>query len=96
MELGVADDVLSEYENVRWLVLVDCYRFYYLHRRDMGPWMRRRAQAEMRRVWRGIEVSRLYARNHYKLGYMPLRCSWRLFCWQEQVYFGLKRWLHRL
>ena len=96
MQLGVADDVLSEYENVRWLVLVDCYRFYYLHRREMGPWMRRRALAEMHRVWRGIEVGCLYARNHYKLGYMPLRCSWRLFCWQEQVYFGLKRWLHRL
>ena len=93
--LGVSEEVLSIYENVRWLVVVDCYWFYFRHRREMSRDARRYALAAMRRVWSGIEARRLYRRNHYKLGYMPLRPFWLLFRLQEEVYFGMKKALNR-
>lgn len=96
IDLGVGDDVLRRYENQRWLVLVDCWRFYYIHRHSMTPQDCQTALAEMRRVWKTIDISMLEPRHRYKLGYMPLRFSWRLFCLQEELYFTLKRWLRRL
>ena len=96
IDLGVDDDVLRRYENQRWLVLVDCWRFYFIHRQRMTPHDRRAARAEMKRVWKTIDTTTLEPRNKWKLGYMPLRPSWRLFCLQEELYFTLKRWLRRL
>ncbi len=96
MQLGVAPIVLQLYENQRWLVLVDCYRFYYINRRSLKSSERREALLEMRRIWAQIDTSALAMRNKYKLGYMPLRPLWRFFCLQEEIYFTLKRWLHRL
>lgn len=93
--LGVSEEVLSIYENVRWLVVVDCYWFYYRHRREMSRAACRYALAEMRRVWLGIEARRLYRRNRYKLGYMPLRPFWLLFRFQEEIYFAMKKALNR-
>ena len=88
--------MLRRYENQRWLVLVDCWRFYFIHRQRMTPHDRRAARAEMKRVWKTIDTTTLEPRNKWKLGYMPLRPSWRLFCLQEELYFTLKRWLRRL
>lgn len=96
IDLGVGADVLRRYENQRWLVLVDCWRFYFIHRQRMTPHDRRAARAEMKRVWKTIDTTTLEPRNKWKLGYMPLRPSWRLFCLQEELYFTLKRWLRRL
>lgn len=96
IQLGVDDEVLHLYENQRWLVLVDCYRFYYIHRRSLPSADRRAALSEMHRIWSAIDTSVLVARNKYKLGYMPLRPMWRLFCLEEEIYFTLKRWLRRL
>ncbi len=62
----------------------------------MTPQDRRVARAEMKRVWKTIDTTTLEPRNKRKLGYMPLRPSWRLFCLQEELYFTLKRWLRRL
>lgn len=94
--LGVDESVLRFYENQRWLVLVDSYRFYYIHRQQFTAMERQRALAEMRRIWRGIDVGSLQMRHRCKLGYMPLRPCWRLFCLQEEIYFVLKQITHRL
>lgn len=96
IQLGVDTKVLQMYENQRWLVLVDCYRFYYIHRRQLQPQACREALTEMHRIWSTIDVSALTVRNRCKLGYMPLRPVWAFFCIQEEIYFTLKRWLHRL
>lgn len=88
--LGVEDRLLSVYENVRWQVVVDCYKFYFLHRRRLPALERRQALAEMRRVWSGIDTRRLFPRYRYKLGYLPLHGFWLLFRLEEEVYFTLK------
>lgn len=95
VSLGVDDDILTLYENQRWLVVIDSYQFYFRHRHELSTCACRRGLAEMRRVWRTIEIDRLYARNRYKFGYMPLRSSWQLFCIAEELYFLLKKALKR-
>ena len=37
LSLGVDDDLLSVYENVRWLNCVGLYMFYFNHRKAMSP-----------------------------------------------------------
>lgn len=87
--LGVGEEVLTLYEEVRWLVVVDCCYFYHLHRRQMSPGLRRYALDEIRRVRSTIETGRLPVRLKWKFGYCPMP-SWRLFRLQEWLYFSLR------
>ena len=96
VQLGVDSALIRLYDNQRWLVLVDCYRFYYINRKHLSPEDRSKALSEMHRIWMLIDTSVLTVGNKYKLGYMPLRPVWPLFCIQEEIYFTLKRWLRRL
>ena len=93
VSLGVSDAVLRLYERQRWLILVDAYYFYHTHRHHFTPQERDYCLREIRRVWSCIDLSLLPRKLCMKLGYMPLRFSWRLFCWQEELYFGLKKLL---
>ena len=90
IQLNVSDDVLTIYENVRWLVLIDLYYFHYSYRKQLSPEDSAMGMRELHRVWSGIEVHRLYKRLKYKFGYMPLRFSWRMFRIQEELYFTLR------
>jgi len=87
---GVDQRLLSLYENVRWLNLVDLYMFYFQHRRELTADERRFGLAEMKRVWKSIDVSTLTPRNRYKFGYAPLRPCWWLFRLEEEAYFALR------
>ena len=90
IQLNVSDDVLTTYENVRWLVLIDLYYFHYSYRKRLSVEDSAMGMRELHRVWSGIEVHRLYKRLKYKFGYMPLRFSWRMFRIQEELYFTLR------
>ena len=90
IQFDVSDDVLTTYENVRWLVLIDLYYFHYSYRKQLSPEDSAMGMRELHRVWSGIEVHRLYKRLKYKFGYMPLRFSWRMFRIQEELYFTLR------
>lgn len=90
IQLNVSDDVLTIYENVRWLVLIDLYYFHYSYRKQLSAEDSVMGMRELHRVWSGIEVHRLYKRLKYKFGYMPLRFSWRMFRIQEELYFTLR------
>lgn len=93
--LNVDESIITIYENVRWLVVVDCYWFYFRHRNKMPKPLRRYALAEIRRVWATIETDRLYRQNRYKPGFCPLRPFWTLFRLQEEFYFVIKKALNR-
>lgn len=90
IQLNVSDDVLTIYENVRWLVLIDLYYFHYSYRKRLSAEDSAMGMRELHRIWSGIEVHRLYKRLKYKFGYMPLRFSWRMFRIQEELYFTLR------
>ena len=89
-ECGADNRLLDIYENVRWLNVVDLYMFYYQHRRDLAPHDRRFGLAEIKRVWKNIDLRRLTPRNRLKFGYAPLRPFWGLFRLEEEVYFSLR------
>ena len=90
LELGAEDRIVTLYENVRWLNVVDSMYFIYRNRNVLSPEDIDSGEKLIRQTWQGIEVERLTARNRWKFGYMPLRLSWRLFRMQERIYFWLK------
>jgi len=95
--LGVGTDVLSLYEDVRWLNVVDVYMFYFKHRHEFAPADRVEGRRVIKEAWQSIDLRLLGPRSsRRKFGYMPLRCSWRLFVAQEEVYFCLRRLMGRL
>ena len=94
--LGMGDDMLNIYERVRWLVVVDSYMFYFLHRRQFTTTERQEALCLIRRYWQDIEFRRLPLRLRLKFGYIPFRHCWSLFRLQEELYFRLKKLIGRI
>lgn len=72
-QLGVPSELLSIYENHRWLNVVDLYWFYHRHRRRLGAAAAARGLRQIREAWAGIETWRLRPRLRRKFGYAPLR-----------------------
>ena len=90
LALKVDDALISLYENERWKNLVDVGLFYYLHHQQLSPADRKRGWHILHATWRSIEPYRIRPSLKRKLGYMPLRFSWPLFCFQETAYFFLR------
>ena len=88
-QLKVGEQLLAEYENHRWLNLVDVYMFYHVHGRELTKPDRRRGLQELRRVWQTIDRKALNKKTTAKFGYRPC-CSWRVFRLQEWLYFTLR------
>lgn len=93
-ELHVSQDLLDQYENHRWLNLIDVYMFYFNHGKELPDNERSYGLSELIRVWRNIDRSVLDRRTIRKFGYRPCS-SWRIFCFQENLYFLLRRLLGR-
>ena len=87
--------VLKLYEKQRWLQLIDAYYFYIRHQHLLSAVERITAMKKIHKYWKQIDIGQLPLSVRYKFGYMPIRCSWRLFCWQEWLYFALRKWLKR-
>ncbi len=94
--LGVGDDVMRMYENVRWLVVIDTYMFYFLNRRRLEREEAGFGIREIKRVWETIDTARIDRALRHKFGYMHIRFSWNLFRLQEEIYFNLKKLLGRI
>lgn len=88
-ELNVADELLAQYEQCRWLNLVDVYMFYHVHGRQLSRAERRYGLEQLRQTWTSIDHSVLWPETARKLGYRPCRWWW-LFRLQEWVYFSLR------
>ena len=95
VDLGLDRDTLSLYENHRWLNVIDLYMLFYRHRKSMPPADVAEALRLLYEAWASIDVELLTSKNRLKFGYMPLRCSWRLFRLQEEIYFFLRKLLGR-
>ena len=90
INIGASSDVIRRYENVRWLNLVGLYFFYYLHREELSMVDRLYGKEIMKHVWQSIDIRLLDNNICRKFGYIPFRCSWKLFCMQEELYFWLR------
>lgn len=98
-DLHADNDILNTYEELRWLVLIDTYMFYYEHRKEMPIQETEKGLKELHRLWQTIETNRLPMRLKCKFGYIPFRgehsllpacCGWILFRLQEETYFFLR------
>ena len=92
LALQVDESLLAEYENHRWLNLVDVYMFYHVHGRELPKEDRDYGLQELRRIWSAIDREVLNKETTTKFGYRPCR-SWQLFRLQEWLYFTLRGFL---
>ena len=89
LALQVDDALLAEYENHRWLNLVDVYMFYHVHGHELTKAEREYGLQELHRIWATIDRGALNKETTTKFGYRPC-CSWRVFRLQEWLYFMLR------
>ena len=85
----VSRDILSLYENHRWLNLVGVYMFYFVHGRELKEDERKWGLSELHRTWQTIDRTLLDKKTVSKLGYMPMP-MWGLFRMEEWLYFTLR------
>lgn len=90
LALGCDHSVLCVYEDVRLLVLVDCYLFYYQYRNRFSEAERHYCLSELRNAWQTIDSSLLSPSLVRKFGYNPCPRHWLLFRLQEESYFFLR------
>lgn len=90
LSLGCDHSVLCVYEDVRLLVLVDCYLFYYQYRNRFSEAERHYCLSELRNAWQTIDSSLLSPSLARKFGYNPCPRHWLLFRLQEESYFFLR------
>lgn len=86
------------YENHRWLNLIGLTLFAYSHRSSLSLADWTYAMEIIKREWWSMDCRALYARNHYKLGYLafrtrfiPRHVGWKLFLWQEWLYYLVRK-----
>lgn len=90
LALGCDHSVLCVYEDVRLLVLVDCYLFYYQYRNRFSEAERHYCLSELRNAWQTVDSSLLSHSLARKFGYNPCPRHWLLFRLQEESYFFLR------
>ena len=95
LSMNISQDIVDEYENTRWLVLVDTYMFYFLNRHCFTREDLRKARHQMRNIYLGIDTKALRRSLKRKLGYNPMCGCWQLFRLQEELYFTLKKIMRR-
>ena len=85
-EEGVAPDIIADYEQYRWLGVVDCCYYYFLHRRAFTPKERHTARLAIADAYATFPTS---FSSPQKFGYRQCR-NFRRFWLQERLYFTLR------
>ena len=88
-EIGASQEIQANYENRRWLILIDCYMFYHVHARDLSAEDRHYGLSELHRIWQTIDRTSLKKETIAKFGYRPCK-YWSVFRLQEWLYFTLR------
>lgn len=81
--------ILDFYESHRWLIVVDCYYFYYLYRKQFTAEERQEIKSQFAEILNTIETRRISWNLRIKPGYTPVK-RWWLFNAMENVYFFVK------
>ena len=81
--------LIAEYENQRWLNIVDAYMFYHCHANELDCNERSYGLGELERAWRTTDTARLPDALKRKFGYRHAP-TWGLFRMQEWLYFSLR------
>lgn len=92
--MGVSENIMAEYEQQRWLILIDTYMFYHCHANELDCNERSYGLGELERAWRTTDTARLPDALKRKFGYRHAP-TWGLFRVQEWLYFSLRAILGR-
>ena len=87
--MGVSENIMAEYEQQRWLILIDTYMFYHCHANELDCNERSYGLGELERAWRATDTARLPDALKRKFGYRHAP-TWGLFRVQEWLYFSLR------
>ncbi len=90
--MNISQEILADYENHRWLNVIDVYMFYHVHGRELSEADREYGLSELHRIWASIDRCALKKETITKFGYRPCQ-SWRMFRLQEWLYFTLRGFL---
>ena len=92
---GIDVRTVRRYEQYRWLQLVDNCYWLALHHNDFTAEEQKAAKEKIRAAWHSFRRTDIPFRARSKFGY--LSCfTFAGFQFQESLYFGLRRRLHRL
>ena len=94
MPLNDKQNILNLYETHRWLILIDCYAYFYQHQTVFTAEERLQIQNLFVQMLATIEGHRIPWRVKVKFGYYPFR-SFSLFSQVENLYFGLRKMIGR-
>lgn len=86
-----SERILDFFETHRWLMVIDSYYYFSLHKKDFTKTERKKIKVKFREIIKTIETHRISTHLRMKLGYVPFK-RWWLFKTDENIYFTLKRW----
>lgn len=96
LALNVSEDIISFYENQRWLILLWTIILYVRNRKAFNKEERQLFKSEIKRVWKTIEYDRIYPKNKYKPGYYPFGFCWPLFRIEYELFSFFRILLNRV
>lgn len=88
--MGVDDETRRMLHGKLWLSVIDCYYYARRHKHDFSGETLRAVRRQIKAYRHTIDFSMVSQKLKKRPGYMPVRCSWRLFLIQEEVYFTLR------
>ena len=88
-KLHVSSDILIQYENHRWLNIIDVYMLYHVHGKSLSAEDRRYGIRQLHQAWKSIHRELLTKKAICKLGYYPMP-TWCLFRFEDWIYFTLR------
>lgn len=92
ISIGSSQQIITEFENYRWLILIDVYMFYHCHGNELSKSEKELGINEIKRIWNNIDRSMLYKHTTSKFGYYPM-AKWWQFRVQEWLYFTIRDFL---
>lgn len=95
LALNVSNDLITFYENQRWLILLGTIIKYVRNRKAFNKSECQLFNSEIKRVWKTIEYNRIYPCNKYKPGYYPFSFCWPLFRLEYEIFSFFRIILNR-
>ena len=87
---GESRKILDFYESHRWLIVIDCYYFYYVYKKQFTMEERQEIKRQFSEILDTIETKRISWNLRIKPGYTPVK-RWWLFKSIENAYFFMKQ-----
>ena len=90
LDINAPKHIVDEYENLRWINIIGLLRYIFINGKQLSGDDIKHGYDILHHAWMSVETDRLFAKNKWKLGYMPMKWSWKAFLLQTRTYFILR------